>query len=311
MQKDTSSPSYQSATIILNPGSGRSQGDAVVAALKEIEAETGLIHDIITINPKESIAKRCEAIVRDAKQKDIPVIAAGGDGTVNLVAALCYRHQVTMGIIPLGTFNYFARDLGISANPIEAVKMLTTHQIRNVAVGLVNDHVFLNNASLGIHARMIRERENHAARFGRIRFIALLSGINCLFEKHKPNTIKLVADGKESVREMAMLFVGNNRLQLDNLGLGSKSCAERDKLAVVFMPPVSRLKTFFLLVHGASKTLRFAPDIQEFCADEFEVQTRKHRIETVIDGELVWLQGPLRFHIDKESLSVLAPVVEV
>jgi len=310
MKKDTSSSSYQSATIILNPGSGLSQGDAVVAALKEIETETGLTHDIITISAKESIVKRCEAVVREAKQKNQPVIAAGGDGTVNLVAALCHRYQVTMGIIPLGTFNYFARDLGISANPAEAVKMLITHQIRKVAVGLVNDHVFLNNASLGIHARMIRERENHSARFGRIRFIALLSGINCLFEKHKPNTIKLVTDGKESIREMAMLFVGNNRLQLDNLGLGSKSCAERDKLAVVFMPPVSRLRTFFLLIHGASKTLRFAPDIQEFCADEFEVHTRRHRIETVIDGELVWLPGPLHFRIDKESLSVLAPAPE-
>lgn len=310
MKKDTSSSFYKSAIVILNPGSGRSQGDAVIAALKEIEAGNNLTHTVITIGDKEDIVKRCEAIVREAKEKNQPVIAAGGDGTVNLVAALCRKYQITMGIIPLGTFNYFARDLGISSNPIDAVKMLTTHQIRKVAVGLVNDRVFLNNASLGIHARMIRARENHSARFGRIRFIALLSGIKCLFEKHRRDTIKLVTDGKASIREMAMIFVGNNRLQLDNLGLGSRSCAERDKLAVVFMPPVSRLRTFILLLRGASKTLRFAPDIQEFCADEFEVHSRRRRTETVIDGEIVWLQGPLHFRIDKESLSVLAPAAE-
>ncbi len=307
MEKDTSSSSYKSATVILNPGSGRSQGDAVIAALKEIEAGSGLTHTVIRIAAKKNIVKQCETVVFEARQKNQPVIAAGGDGTVNLVAALCHKHQVTMGIIPLGTFNYFARDLGISADPTEAVKMLTTHKIRKVAVGLVNDRVFLNNASLGIHARMIRERENHSARFGRLRFIALLSGIKCLFEKHRFDTIKLVTDGKASVRRMAMIFVGNNRLQLDNLGLGSRSCAERDKLAVVFMPPLSRLRTFILLLRGASKTLRFAPDIQEFCADEFEVHSRRRRIETVIDGELVWLLVPLHFRIDKESLSVLAP----
>lgn len=310
MKKDSSSSSYKSAIVILNSGSGRSQGDAVVAALKEIESERDLAHTVITIGAGEDIIKRCEAVVREAKERSQPVIAAGGDGTVNLVATLCRKYQVTMGIIPLGTFNYFARDLRISANPTEAVKMLVTHQIRKVAVGMVNERVFLNNASLGIHARMIRERENHSARFGRLRFIALLSGIKCLFEKHGHDTIKLVTDGKASVREMAMIFVGNNRLQLDNLGLGSKSCAERDKLAVVFIPPVSRFRTFILLLRGASKTLRFAPDIQEFCADEFEIHSRRRRTETVIDGELVWLPGPLHFRIDKESLCVLAPAPE-
>src|SRR5256885_3573742 len=82
-----------------------------------------------------------------------------------------------MGVVPLGTFNYFAREQALSLDPAQAVQdilqALQAGQMRPVNVGLVNERLFLVNASLGLYPRLLDERERASTRFGRTRLVAI------------------------------------------------------------------------------------------------------------------------------------------
>ena len=74
------------------------------------------------------------------------VVAAGGDGTISTVAAGLVDTQVPLGVIPLGTFNHFARDIGVTPTLEQAVQIIAAGHVRRIDVGEVNSHVFINNA---------------------------------------------------------------------------------------------------------------------------------------------------------------------
>ena len=88
------------------------------------------------------------------------VVAAGGDGTVNAVASALAGSDMPLGIFPLGTFNHFARDIGIPLGPEAAAKVIATGHPKRVDVGEVNDRIFVNNSSLGVYPDIVRERES-------------------------------------------------------------------------------------------------------------------------------------------------------
>ena len=166
--------SDRSITIILNPRSGVNEKELIC---QQITDTLGEIHKVITLMPSDDFYGICEQAVLEAKRTDGVVVVAGGDGTVNLVAGLCCKHGVVMSIIPLGTFNYFARELMIPLDVNAAAQLLLNGQINRVRVGHVNQHLFLNNASFGLYTRIIRNREADKSRFGRFRLVAVLSAI--------------------------------------------------------------------------------------------------------------------------------------
>ncbi len=97
-------------------------------------------------------------LTRVAADFDV-IVAAGGDGTVSSVAAAVAAAGKTLGVIPAGTLNHFARDAGIPTELDDAVALIKDAHTRGVDIGLVNGRVFLNNVSLGNYPRMVHERE--------------------------------------------------------------------------------------------------------------------------------------------------------
>jgi len=92
------------------------------------------------------------------------VVAVGGDGTLNTVAQAAHAQGCPMGVVPGGTFNYFARSHGIPADPTEAVRMLLRSRPAPLKVAGINDRVFLVNASLGLYPDLLEDREAYKAR---------------------------------------------------------------------------------------------------------------------------------------------------
>ena len=174
MEAQATRLSDRSITIILNPSSGVNQEERI---RQQITDTLGEIPKVITLMPSDDFYGICEQAVLEAKRTDGVVVVAGGDGTVNLVAGLCCKYGVVMSIIPLGTFNYFARELMIPLDVNAAAQLLLNGQINRVRVGHVNQHLFLNNASFGLYTRIIRNREADKSRFGRFRLVAVLSAI--------------------------------------------------------------------------------------------------------------------------------------
>jgi diacylglycerol kinase family enzyme len=88
-------------------------------------------------------------------------VAGGGDGTSGTVAAVLVDTNVALGVLPMGTRNPFAKDLGNPLDRKPAVRTLFTGRIDCVDVAEVNGRVFVNNSSIGIYPQIARER-NHA-----------------------------------------------------------------------------------------------------------------------------------------------------
>ena len=299
--------SARAMTILLNRGSGNEDKAALRQTIVDTLTGAGVDVDVVEIGPGDDFDAVCRKAVARAKAEGRLVVATGGDGTITGVAGHCLREGVTMGILPRGTFNYFARDLGIPVEVEGALDVLLTGQEKGVTIGRVNDHIFLNNASFGLHTTMIRAREQATTRFGRLRFIAALSGIANLFRRHRRFAVLITADGKTESRRTTMLFVGNNTFQLNNLGLDERQVTQRHRLAVVILKrttPLSMLRTITLSV---MRKLKFEENLEQFCADRFEVNTRRKRVSLVIDGEITICPTPLVFSAEREALRVVTP----
>lgn len=295
-------------TVILNSGANSEERASLAKSVIHAFQEAGKEVSIVTIQPGKDLVEQCKIHVAHAKQSSGVIVGAGGDGTINTVASLCYREGVILGIIPLGTFNYFARELGIPTTIPEAVHVIATGLSKPVSIGLVQDHIFLNNASFGLYRNIIRQREQASSRFGRIRIIAFLSAVYTLLQDQKAFSIKIHSDIQQTWHTTPMVFVGNNTLQLENLGMDVAECTKQDKLAIVIMKRVTRWHMLRFLFRGLIRNLKDASNLEEFCADSFIVETHHKALELVVDGEIVRCTTPLEFRVEKHALRVLVPL---
>ena len=162
-------------TIIINSASGHTEKDEMLDSVLSRLNASGFTATALRLAKGENVTEKAAPAVLAAKENSGIIVAAGGDGTINSVAALCYEHDVTLGVLPLGTYNYFARDLNIPLAVDDAVAILIGGHEKPVSVGLIQDRVFLVNASIGLYTEIITTRERYKAKVGRYRFVALVA----------------------------------------------------------------------------------------------------------------------------------------
>jgi diacylglycerol kinase family enzyme len=207
-----------------------------------------------------------------------PLGAAGGDGTLSRVAAVCLERDLPLVPVPFGTRNHFARDAGLDRNDaLGALRLFAEGVERRIDAGRVNDELFLNNVSLGLYARLVHHREHHRRRrdaFARLRALALAA------TQRRP--LGLTLDG--SPVETHVLLVANNRYVLDVLSIG-----ERERL------DEGRLHLYVLT--GRSW--------EERSCERVTVDAAGHRVQAAVDGEPAELDSPLAFRIEPRALRIL------
>ncbi|HYD17338.1 MAG TPA: diacylglycerol kinase family protein [Patescibacteria group bacterium] len=295
-------------TLILNTGAGHDDKAAARGLIEERLAAAAVAVDVIEIAKEGDVCAQIRAAVEQAHAAGQLIVAAGGDGTVNTVAALCVALKAPMGIIPMGTFNYFARDLGIPTEIGAAADLLATTPPRPVAVGLLQDRVFINNASFGKYAKIVRNREEDKARFGRYRIVALLSEIKSLYARSRIFSVRVGADSLEKRLRTTMIFAGINKVQMENLGMARAEDASRLKMAVAVLKPVGFLGMTRILLRGLFRRLPEDERVEVFYTETFTVEGAADSISCVVDGEIVNLRMPLEFRLLQDGLQVVAPV---
>ena len=297
----------RSFIIIFNHGLDAGTKQALHEKTTNVMQEAGHSFKFVEMDGSKGSQEKCEKIIKQSKPENTHVIAVGGDGTVNFVAGLCYRYDMPMGIIPLGTFNYFARDLQIPLVLDDAIANLINGTLQKVSIGTVNDHVFINNASFGLYTKIIRDREEVNLRFGRLRLVAAISAMIRLFKKQRLLHIRILSDGKEEMHITPMIFVGNNTFQLNNLGLDRQQATNNHKLAVLILKEGTRLHMLRLIILGIFRNMHIESNLEEFYADKFDVNTRKKSLDLVLDGEILHCTTPLSFEVKREALTVITP----
>ena len=235
------------------------------------------------------------------------IVAAGGDGTLNAVAAKLMKTEIPMGILPLGTFNYVARLLNIPLDLLKAADVIATGKMHEVHVAQINDHIYLNNASLGLYPLFIQKRELYNQRFGRFALNAYTSGLDVLIRDRKELKLEVEVDGKKYPVKTPLIFFGNNQLQLAEMNLRIAESAKKGKVAGLVVAKSDKRTLFKILWQLIKGNLDKAPDVYSFSADEVKIYSKRKKLTVALDGEIVEIQPPLKISVRKNALKIMVP----
>jgi len=303
--------------VVLNAGSGRSDTDTVRQEIEATCEAAGRPLRIFLIDGPNRAPALAREAVEGAREVNGIVVAAGGDGTINTVAQATLGSGCAFGVLPQGTFNYFSRANGIPAETGAALRVLFDERPREVQVGMVNDRVFLVNASMGLYAELLEEREAFKREYGRSRFVAFGAALMTMLRGHRQWDLHLAFHGTERDIRTPTLFVGNNPLQLRQVGLAEAEQLENERLlAAVALEPSGAFGLAGLLLRGALGRLGASENVTSFAFESLTVKPRgtassrkPRRVKVATDGELGWLDMPLLFRVAPEPLWLIRPEV--
>jgi diacylglycerol kinase family enzyme len=260
------------ALLLINPRSGSGSPSA-----EELEAEArsrGI--DVRILGPDDDPADLARSAEADA------LGVAGGDGSLAPVAEVALERDVPFVVVPFGTRNHFARDLGLDlGDPVRALDAFAGAE-RPIDVGRAGGRLFLNNVSLGLYALLVHGRENHRRRrnaFAQLRALLLLA--------RNRDSIELSVDGEPVEAQLAL--VANNDYNLELFSIGERNRLDEGELHLY-------------LAHG------WRPSTwDERTAERLTIDAASHRLQAAVDGEPAELETPLEFSIEPSALRVLVP----
>ncbi|SEN11797.1 lipid kinase, YegS/Rv2252/BmrU family [Paracoccus alcaliphilus] len=235
------------------------------------------------------------------------VIAAGGDGTQSAVAGALAGTDAVMAVLPGGTFNYFARDLGVGETLEDALDTIRDSVARPVDLGWINDLIFLNNVSFGAYPHILKTREGIYRRWGRSRIAAYWSVLVALRRLRRPMQITARVDGEEQHFSTALIFVAKSAYQLDVFGLDGADAIRGGRFAVLIAKakrPMPLMRSALRLAVGRSAK---DSDFDLIVTDELTIDTRKRTQLVAHDGEKTRMQAPFRLKVLHDALRVLLP----
>lgn len=291
--------------IVLNSGSGSGREAVDPEALREKFAAHGLAAEVFACEAGGSIAELVKAALGATPAC---LVAAGGDGTVNAVAAAALEHDLPFGVLPLGTLNHFARDLDIPDDVDKAIEAIAAGHERRVDVATANGRLFLNNASLGLYATMVVDRERQERRLGRGKWSALLRAtLQALREPHAFE-VAIEADGRALRRKTPFVFIGNNDYIVQGPDAGRRASLDDGLLSVYVLHPRTAAGLVWLALRTLLRGTSGARDLDAFATRELEVHARGARLPFARDGEVDDIDMPVRFAVRPAALRVLAPL---
>jgi diacylglycerol kinase family enzyme len=289
--------------VVLNASSGNGTAPKTAERLKEIFAEAGREARITLA----TAGKEINAAMRRAVEAGCEaLVAGGGDGTINCGASAVVGRGIPLGVLPLGTLNHFAKDLGIPLDLDEAAKVVLEGVVCKVDVGEVNGRIFLNNSSLGVYPAIVRLREKYRATLSGKWIAALWAGLTVL--RRRPfMAVRIVAEGEAIVRRTPLVLVGNNEYQMSGIHAGSRESLARGQLALYVLnaeqrPGLLRL-AWEVLLKGAERV----KEVDLITVEEATVETRRRRLQVAADGEVFTLDAPLNYRIKPGALRVYVP----
>ena len=299
------------SAIILNAaaGAGAGRGDTSDAdRVREAFQHAGLDATVTVPQPGSFVAAVRDAVASDA---DI-VVLGGGDGTLNAGAAVIVQESGVkgakpLGVLPLGTLNHFAKDVGIPVDLDAAVETIRAGHVMEVDVGEVNGRIFLNNSSIGLYPMAVKEREELRHRTGGGKWVAMLRASVEVFRRFPLLDVTLPLEGREVRLTTPFVFVGNNRYEMSLLTLGTRSSLQAGELSVYAPRNGSRMGLLQLAFRTLIGRLDQARDFHSTAVSSIEIRTRRRSLRVSLDGEVTQMTSPIRFLTRPRALRVLAP----
>jgi YegS/Rv2252/BmrU family lipid kinase len=289
--------------VIINASSGADDKGDVQRRLREAFAASG-------IDAHVSLARsgaKIDHLAQQAALSDVEIIVAGGgDGTINAVASAAIKSGKTMGVLPFGTMNHFAKDLHIPLEIEGAIETIVGGHTISVDVGEVNGRIFVNNSSLGLYPSIVRERRKQQS-LGWGKWPAYIWAALAVLRRYPFLNVRLSVDGKELTSRTPFVFIGNNEYEMETLNIGGRACLDAGNLSLYMSDRTSRLGLIRLALRALFGGLRQEKDFIALCTKEIWIETKHRQVRVALDGEVEAMEPPLHYRILPRALRVLAP----
>ena len=289
--------------IIVSAGAGAGDNDKVFERLAPIFKENRIAMDMSVAQSGAEVSELAWAAARGPYRV---IVAAGGDGTVNSVASAVVDTGKVLGVLPLGTLNHFARDLGIPFDPQAAAETIVAGHTTEVDVGEVNNRVFLNNSSLGLYPVIVRERKKHE-RLGLRKWPAFVWAAIQALRRYPFLDITLRVNGELLDRTTPFVFIGNNEYAMDSFNIGLRDRLDKGVLSIYIIDRTTRWGLINLALRALFGRLRDHKDFLAIHSDQVKIETARKRLRVAFDGEIEPMQTPLRYRVRTRALRVIVP----
>lgn len=236
------------------------------------------------------------------------VLVGGGDGTITTIASHLIKKEHPFGIIPLGTMNLFAQDIGVPNNWEDALKAYKNSDEHHVDVGFANGELFLCNAMFGVTTQIAKEREASRNMFRPTAWLRLLGSFWQKFSQGSSRYIKITSGIKNGHLAYKSIVVSNNRYR-DEIGPGCnlKQSLQDGNLSIYVINPQTGMESAALMARLAAGGWQKEAYVENFDTKKIIFNRSKKHIAVLLDGEEKQLKMPLRFEIRPKALSVLVP----
>lgn len=233
------------------------------------------------------------------------IVAAGGDGTVSTVASQIVAYDTVLGVLPMGTLNHFARDLGIPLDLEEAVAAVCLGEVSAVDVGSVNEKFFINNSSLGLYADQARLRQVWRPRVGR--WLALILASIVTLSRYRFLRVTVELNDKPISRRCPLVLVSNNEYKLEPGNLTQRKQLDGGALGLYMLRDEGRMGLLRIALRSLVFNLEDVEGFEHDTAAKITITTRQRRIRVALDGEAYKLAAPLRYRLVPRGLRVITP----
>ena len=294
------------ALVLLNQAAGTlaaSQTCDEPARIRAGFAAAGMDAEVRCVEGKDLDAALAAA---RAERFDV-LVGGGGDGTLNTIANALAGTDVAFGVLPLGTHNHFAKELGIPLDLDQAVAALARGRTADLDVGEVNGRIFLNFSGIGLHPMVIKHRDAQREALGRKKFVAMFFAFLRVLRSLPVVRVRLTFGNTMLRRLTPAVIVCNNAHQMEVFGVANVSYPDRGVLNVYLARSTSRLGLIGLIIRAAFRRLNNAKGFESLVLPEVTILTGGRHVRVSIDGEIADLETPLRYRVRRGGLKVIRP----
>lgn len=288
--------------LFINASAGSGEAEALLELWEQLVPSERL-GPVFCVRDTATYDQELQQALTHCEKTGAVLTVAGGDGTLNGVLKKAPGRGITLGLIPTGTFNFFARSHGIPEDPREAIESLLSAAPTTLPLAYVNGQPFIVSVSLGLHPKVIAEREVHTRYVGRTRLAAWLSGIWTIIRARHITRATVITGTTRREIKTPLLMVNFNSAQL--LGLDHRFQFRPEKLAVLRLKPGSFWALLIFIIRGISGRVLDEQSLECEYVSDLAIELRRSTVRVALDGELVKCHSALRFHVQIEGFSCL------
>jgi diacylglycerol kinase family enzyme len=288
-------------TLFLNRNAGAKLPPGELDELRAAASAAGV--EIVEISPELD----CVQEVRERVRRGTKLfIAAGGDGTVHHVLQAVVHSEAALAVLPLGTYNHFARDAGIPLGWREALDVALEGDTRQIDAGRINERFFINNVQLGLYPEMVTKREEHGRDYPRWK--ARLFAFYATLRKYPHVTLTVETEHRHEVIRTHVFMISNNQYDLERIGIEApRETLTEGRLAVYWLPHTSRWRLTRYMARYLAGRVRTIPGFRSFRTLRMRVQASRPRLKVGLDGEVFTLETPFVITAVPQSVMVKVP----